>query len=120
VALASAALSNHGIIPAPRIAMAINSPARGWISLPALATPIEAIQPSAGDETALSYLAQSQVYWQHLSQVEEKDGFITWYIGGTPPNWQATPLVVVVLLEENNPRLAQQVGQELLAGAMKP
>ncbi len=120
VALASAALSNHGMIPAPRIAMAINSPAQGWISLPALATPSEAIQPSAGDEAALSYLAESQAYWQHLGQAEEKDGFVTWYIGGTPPNWQATPLVIVVLIEGNNPSLAQQIGQELLTGAMKP
>jgi len=120
LALASAALSNHGIIPAPRIAMAINSPTRGWLSLPALATPTEAIQPSAGDEAALSYQVENQAYWQHLSQVKEKDGFVTWYIGGTPPNWQATPLVIVVLIEENNPKLAQKVGQELLTGAMKP
>ena len=56
MALASAALSNHGIIPAPRIALAVNTPGKGWISLPALGMPIEAIQPSAGDEAALSYL----------------------------------------------------------------
>jgi hypothetical protein len=120
MALASAALSNHGIIPAPRIAMAINSPEQGWLSLPALGLPIEAIQSSAGDEAALSYLIESQAYWQHLGQAKEKETFVTWYIGGTPPNWQATPLVVVVLVEENNTWLAQQIGQELLTDAMNP
>ena len=45
---------------------------------------------------------------------------VTWYIGGTPPNWQASPLVIVVPMEGNNPPLAQQIGQELLTGAMKP
>jgi len=118
--LASATLSNHGMIPAPRIALAINTPEKGWLSLPALETPIEAIQPSAGDEAALSYLVDSQAYWQHLGQAKDRDGFVTWYIGGTPPNWQAAPLVVVVVIEENNTSLAQQMGQELLNNAMNP
>jgi hypothetical protein len=30
------------------------------------------------------------------------------------------PLVALVLLEEDNPRLAQQIGQELLLDAMNP
>jgi beta-glucosidase len=42
VALAAAALTNHGTVPAPRIAMAVNTPNDGWISLPALGTPFEA------------------------------------------------------------------------------
>src|SRR5262245_19806796 len=41
VALASAALSNHGIIPAPRIATAVNTPNDGWVVLSALGRPIE-------------------------------------------------------------------------------
>ena len=36
VALAAAALSNHGMIPAPRIATAVNTPNDGWVVLPAL------------------------------------------------------------------------------------
>ena len=32
----------------------------------------------------------------------------------------ATPLVVVVLLEEDNARLAQWIGQELIIDAMNP
>jgi hypothetical protein len=41
-------------------------------------------------------------------------------MGGTPPNWQATPLVVVVLLEEDDVRLAEWIGRELLIDAMNP
>ena len=41
-------------------------------------------------------------------------------MGGTPPNWQATPLVLVVLLEEDNVDLAQEIGRELLDSAMNP
>jgi len=120
MALASSALSNHGIIPAARITLAVNTPEKGWLSLPALETPIAAIQPSAGDEAALSHLVDSQAYWQYIGHAKEKSAFFTWYIGGTPPNWQATPLAIVVVVEENNVRLAQQVGQELLSKAMNP
>lgn len=120
MALASAALSNHGVVPAPRIAMAINTPTQGWISLPALGLPFEAIQASAVDEAILSYIPSNQAYWQHIGRAEDEGMTVTWFIGGTPPNWQAAPLVVVVILEEDNARLAQRIGQELLVDAMNP
>ncbi|MEP7134632.1 MAG: hypothetical protein ABI904_06840, partial [Chloroflexota bacterium] len=120
MALACAALSNHGIVPAPRIAMAVNTPSEGWVTLPALGTPFEALQASAADEAASSYLVENQTYWQHIGQAQENESSFTWFIGGTAPNWQATPLVIVVVLEEYNPRLAQRIGRELLVDAMNP
>jgi hypothetical protein len=120
IALAAAALSNHGLVPAPRIAMAVNTPSDGWVSLPALGKPFEALQAPAADEAALSYLVDNQTYWQFISQAQENGSDFTWYIGGTAPNWQATPLVIVVVLEENNERLAKRIGQELLIDAMNP
>jgi cell division protein FtsI/penicillin-binding protein 2 len=120
VALASAALSNHGSIPAPRIATAVNTPNDGWIVLPAPGTPFEAIPPSAADETAASMIVHGETYWAHTGQAESKESPITWFLAGTPPNWQATPLVVVVLLEDNNAQLAQQIGREVLAESMNP
>src|SRR5258706_5723802 len=120
MALASAALSNHGMIPAPRIVMAVNTSGEGWVSLPAMGTPFEALQASVADEAATSYIAQNQTYWQQVGLAQEGQSSFTWFIGGTPPNWQGTPLVIVVVLEENNERLAQRIGQELLVDAMNP
>jgi hypothetical protein len=120
VALASAALSNHGTLPAPRIATAVNTPSDGWVVLPALGTPRDAIESSAADETAQSLITQGEGYWAHLGKAKSAESPITWFIAGTPPNWQAAPMVVVVLLEEDNGRLAQRIGKELLGDAMKP
>lgn len=120
VALASASLSNHGMIPAPSIASAVNTPSEGWIILPVLGMPFEAIQPEAADEAAESFIEEGQNYWSHLGRAAENNIPVTWFIGGTPPDWQGTPLVVVVLLEENNPRLALRIGQELILDAMNP
>jgi cell division protein FtsW (lipid II flippase) len=120
VALAAAALTNHGMSPAPRIAMAVNTPSDGWVSLPALGSPFEALQAPAADETAQALSVNGQNYWAHTGHAESEESAVTWYITGTLPNWQATPLVVVVALEEDNARLARRIGQELLIDAMSP
>jgi cell division protein FtsI/penicillin-binding protein 2 len=119
-ALASAALSTHGSIPAPRIATAVNTPTNGWIVLPALGTSFEAISASMADETAASLIPDGQSYWEHVGEAKSEESPVTWFMGGTPPNWQASPLAVVVLLEEANANLAQEIGGEMLASAMNP
>lgn len=120
VALAAAALSGHGTIPAPRIATAVNTPNDGWVVLPALGSSTEAVSPSAADEAAQSLVVDGQSYWEYIGQAEGDESSVTWFVGGTPPNWQASPLVVVVLLEEDNVQLAQEIGTELLDVAMNP
>jgi hypothetical protein len=59
-------------------------------------------------------------YWSHIGIAEAEESTVTWLIAGTPPNWQATPMVVVVILEEENTRLAEWIGRELLVDAMNP
>ena len=120
VALAAAALSNHGTVPAPRIATAVNTPEEGWIVLPALGTSFTAIQASVVDEMAESLMVDGENYWEHTARAQETESTVSWFIAGTPPNWQATPMVVVVLLEEDNASLAQWIGRELLVDAMNP
>jgi cell division protein FtsW (lipid II flippase) len=120
VALASAALSNHGTIPAPRIATAVDTPNDGWVVLPALGTPFDAIPAAAADEAAEALIMEGRGDWAYTGQAESDESPLTWFIGGTPPNWQASPLVAVVLLEEDNGQLAQEIGQELLTAAMNP
>ena len=56
----------------------------------------------------------------YVGEAQSNESPVTWFIGGTPPNWQASPLVVVVLLEDDNARLAEEVGRELLSAAMNP
>jgi cell division protein FtsI/penicillin-binding protein 2 len=120
MALAAAGLSNGGIIPAPRIELAVNTPQSGWVILPALGKPFEAAQSSAVNEALASYIGEGENFWSHTGTAEEKDSHVTWFIGGTPPNWQAPPLAVVVLLEDTNEKEAERIGQELLLDAMSP
>lgn len=120
MALAAAVLSNHGIRPAPRIALAVNTPQEGWVILPALDQPFDAILPSAADSAARAFLVEGQSYWEYIGQASRKDSLVTWYLGGTLPDWQGTRLAVVVALEEDNYYLAQQIGRALLNNSLRP
>jgi hypothetical protein len=120
VALACAALSNHGTMPAPRIAAAVDTPEEGWVVLPALGEPRKAVSASDADEAVQSFIQAGQNYWSHVGLATGDESDVTWFIAGTPPNWQAAPLVVVVALEENNPHLAERIGRELLIDSMNP
>jgi hypothetical protein len=90
------------------------------VVLSALGTEFEAIPASAADEAAQSLIVDGQSYWAHVGEAQSSESPVTWFIGGTPPNWQASPLVVVVLLEDDNARLAEEIGRELLSAAMNP
>jgi cell division protein FtsW (lipid II flippase) len=118
--LAAAALSNHGIVPVPRIATAVNTPREGWIVLPAAGKSVEAVTAAQAEETASANIQDGQNFWSHTGRASGTEGPVTWFIAGTPPNWQATPLAVAILLEEDNERQAQWIGQQLLTNAMNP
>jgi len=117
MALASATLSNNGIRPAPRIALAVNTPQQGWVILPSLGKSVEAVPGPFARETALS-LASKNTYWDFTGTDEEIP--VTWYLAGTLPDWNGTPLALVVTLEEERLVLAKMIGQELLERALQP
>jgi hypothetical protein len=39
---------------------------------------------------------------------------VSWYIAGTPTNWQGVPLVIVVALEDSSANAAEKIGQALI------
>jgi len=116
MALAAGAISNDGILPAPRIALALNTPQQGWVILPALGESRIAFPETNAHDTAQE-LAGENPYWSFISVASDMP--LTWYLAGTLPEWSGTPLVLVVLLEQGNSSLASQIGGELLNIATK-
>jgi hypothetical protein len=82
--------------------------------------PYQASQPSAAAEAVASYSEAGNNYWSHIGRGKDDESTVTWFIGGTSTDWQASPLAVVVLLEEDNPREVRRIGVELLLDAMNP
>ena len=112
--IAISALSNNGIEAAPRITNAVNTIQQGWIVLPALGQPIEAIRPDRANDAALAFVEQGEPYWGHTARVKTGDSMVTWLISGTLPDWQGTSIVLVVALEENNETLARNIRDRLM------
>jgi cell division protein FtsW (lipid II flippase) len=119
-ALAAAAYSNDGVRPAPRLAMAVNTPSQGWVILPPLSAPVQALPAGAVRLVAEERIVAGEPYWEWIGHDVLNGSRLTWYLAGTLPDWQATPLVVVVLLEEENPSLATHLGRWLLEEAISP
>jgi hypothetical protein len=117
MALATAALSNDGIRPPARIAVAVNTPQQGWVVLPALDKPMDTM-PEREVRATTQALAGENPYWSFTSAGDEPP--LTWHLAGTLPDWSGTPLALVILLEEENPILAEKIGGELLDTALQP
>jgi cell division protein FtsW (lipid II flippase) len=118
--LAAATLSNQGVRPAPRLAMAIDTPTQSWVILPTLSNPVTAFSSTQAAEAAQALIVNDHPFWQWSTQVSQGNQYFSWSLGGTLPDYQAVPLAVVVLLEENNPTWAGLIGRNLLVEAANP
>jgi cell division protein FtsW (lipid II flippase) len=120
VALAAATFSHNGIRPAPRLAMAVKTPAQGWVVLPPLGKPVQAISAGSAASAAQALMVRNQPLWQWSGLARQADQIVSWSLAGTLPEWQGTPLVIVVLLEDESQQWAEYIGQQLLGVAMRP
>ena len=121
MALAAAALSNQGQRPAPRLAMAIDTSQQGWIILPSSGHSAQVFTTSQAAAAAQLLAVANTPTWQALGTAQNGPGkVVTWYIGGTLPTWKGAPMTVAIVLEENNPALAQAIGQALIETTPTP
>lgn len=121
MALAAAALSNQGLRPVPRLAMAVNTPQQGWVILPTSDHPVQAIPIDQAESAALTLSVNNEPLWQSVGSAQNGPGkVVTWYIGGTLPGWKGAPIAAAVVLEESNPELARTIGQSLLEATQTP
>ncbi len=119
VALAAATISTGGERPSPLLAAAVDTPQQGWVVLPNKA-PVKALSTSGSEDAAQQMTIEGFPLWEALGSGFTPEGKITWYLGGTRSSWQGSPLAVVVALEQDNPNLAQKIGQTLLEKTINP
>jgi cell division protein FtsW (lipid II flippase) len=122
IVLAAASLSSGGFLPSPRLATGLKTGAGDWVLFPGDNTPaVQVFTPDQARQVCQALVQSDQLTWLGLGLAQNgADQTITWAISGTLPGWQGVPLALVVLLEENNPVLAQRISQELVQSALKP
>ncbi len=116
--LAAAALTNGGVRPAPRLATAILVPQNDWTILPNEAA-TETLMVG-GTAKALIALAQpDNRIWETVALAESNESVFTWYLAGTLPQWNGTPLALALILEKNDPERTSQIGRSVLITALE-
>jgi cell division protein FtsW (lipid II flippase) len=118
MALAAAALSNDGIVPVPRIALSVNVPPSGWVVLSPTGESQTAIGAIAAERTTRLLAAPELPYWQVLASAHDGAHIIHWYLAGTLESWDGSPLALALVLEDDNPVLAAEIGAQILRAAL--
>jgi cell division protein FtsW (lipid II flippase) len=127
MALATASLSNGGLRPEPRLAMAVDTPQTGWVMLPEMIQPQQALRTESANAVSQALAIGDSPIWQVVSTIREigvndlkaNSGY-SWYLGGTLPDWQGASLVVAVALEEASPKGLEEIGRQLLLSILTP
>ena len=120
MALAASALSDKGIRPAARLAMAVDTPSQGWVILPPLNQPVQVLSANSAATVTQALMVKGQPLWQWSGLAGTANKPDAWALAGTLPGWQGTPLTAVVLLEDANNQWAAYIGQQMLQAAMQP
>ena len=127
MALAAASLSNDGKLPVPRLVVAVDTPQSGWVMLPVTGQTQQVIPTQAANHTAQALTSGELPIWQVVTSVKKlvenslatNSGY-AWCVGGTLPEWQGAPLALAVILEDNHPQQALEIGRSILNNAMVP
>ena len=130
MALAAATLSNNGQQPAPRLVMSVDTPQAGWVMLPSSAEAQQRFESLTVNNLTEALQDNELPVWQVVAAQNNDTntandansaaaGF-SWYLGGTTQEWSGAPLAMAVLLEENNPSLAKDIGSTIFQLALYP
>jgi cell division protein FtsI/penicillin-binding protein 2 len=117
-ALAATALANEGLMTAGQIVTGIKSKNSEWIILSPQKSSIQIFSPAAVVEVTDNALVAMQPYWRIIDEESSSPSGTVWFIGGTPADWQGTPLIAVVVLENGDTAEIDYIGQELLKSAL--
>ena len=114
-AVGAATLSAGGFRPAPTLISAVNTPAAGWVLLPAEGSPEQVISSEAVTALLDGLSVPDKPLWGTAlsSQADTEEG-VSWFLGGTMPGSNVAPYALALVLEEDTPELAHDLGLQFL------
>lgn len=123
MATSYATLINSGVLPAPQIVTSINLPENKWTKLDPLRQIKKVFSKGSTEQVTKLLSTEGIPFWDVIASVKSMDvnkkyKTATWYITGTLPSMQTNPIVLVIILEENNPDLAQEIGRGIMESAI--
>jgi cell division protein FtsW (lipid II flippase) len=119
MAVAASSLSNGGYLVSPIISTAFRSLESEWLTLSKNAAPNKLTSFNADGSNSL-LLTSDFTGWEILADAYNKTEKISWYLAGTPPEWQGTPLILVIALENSSSEIVQEIGRKVFEAAITP
>ncbi|MEW5872435.1 MAG: FtsW/RodA/SpoVE family cell cycle protein [Chloroflexota bacterium] len=120
MALLAGVVSSGGVRPAPLLVTGYKTPDATWAPLVSLGAPRRLLGSQAVRDLALPAARPDLGIWETVAVIQEANGKgLTWYLGGTLPDFQGPGLALAVLLEEPDPALAMAIGEQLLGAALE-
>ncbi len=113
--LAAAAITNDGVLPAPKLVNSYQDESGNWMAFADQGTQTPAISADVAAHVREAFSAETQAIWfQNGHAVIDTEKILTWYIGGTMPEWTGIPLAIAIAIEGDAPGVSQEIGSQLL------
>ncbi len=112
--LAASSISSGGYIPTPYLALSYQLPSGSWELLQPESSKHPVFSESTASRISNDFTNSDLPAWSVIGQaLSSNTQTVTWFLGGTNTNWRGVPISFVVLLEEDNPLLASQIGNSI-------
>jgi len=119
MALTAAALSSGGNRPFPKLAISVHTTTQGWVIFSS-GSPVTEFPADDANDAAQKLASNVYPIWQTVATAQTQKNVITWYLGGTDQDWKGSPLALALVLEQDNPALAEKIGSSLLSSTVQP
>lgn len=119
MALAAATFSADGLQPTPKIVIANQTLSGSW-QIVSTTTKSTSIYSRTNAQTVQQLTAMDNLpAWGVVGRGQRgSNKWVTWFIGGTTQDWNGSPLILVLALEQDNPTLASDLGRFVLTQAL--
>jgi len=119
VAFAFSPFSNNGRQVIPQILSAIDTQQESWVTV---ANPQVDQQRSEESVRSINHLLSSDRIsgWELSSYSNDDQGGYSWYVAGTPYDWNGTPCILVLVIENADALKVRQIGRSIFTYTGNP
>lgn len=110
MALSASVFSNEGSQPEINFLYAINAGQENWVVVSEQKQKT-VISKGLADTISTHFLSSEFSGWEISAKGSEKDRVVSWYLAGTPPDWNGNPVIVVIVIEKDDPQSAREIGR---------
>lgn len=113
--MAASAISSGGELPSPLLALSYQLPDGSWKLMQSGARKQAVFQNTTADNVGTMLAIKGSPAWGVVGQaLSSSTQTITWFVGGTNVEWQGVPVAFVVLMENDDPSRAYQIGLSII------